>query len=237
MINIAVVEDEIKHAEKLKEYLTRYASEHKEMFEIKIFDNAVVFLEKYTADYDIIFMDVKMPYMNGITAAHKLRQMDKDVILYFVTSMQQYAINGYEVDAMDYIVKPIGYYEFALKLAKAMDRLEADGKIADIVVPIETGFKKLKLSDIMYVEVKNHHCIFHAADGDYRQYQALRYVEEKMSDERFVKCNNYCLVNLAHVSDISGMSVTVGYDILEISRPRKKGFVKRFTEYYSGKKI
>ena len=237
MTNIAIIEDETEHADRLGEYLQRYSAEYREPLSVKVFDNAVAFLEKYAANYDIIFMDVKMPYMNGINAAHKLREMDKDVLLFFVTSMQQYAIRGYEVDAMDYIVKPIGYFEFALKFAKAMDRLASQDKVANVVVSVETGYKKLRQADIKYVEVKNHHCVFHTADGEFRQYQSLKCVENKLDDARFVKCNNYCLVNLSYVDDIDGSSVTVSGNKLEMSRPRKKEFVKRFAEYHHGERI
>ena len=236
MINVAIVEDEAEHFETLRKYLNRYADEQHESFSVSVFDNAVTFLEKYTASYDVVFMDVKMPYMNGITAAHKLRQLDGDVILFFVTIMQQYAIRGYELDAMDYIVKPVWYHEFALKFAKAMDRLEArSGTGREMLVPTETGLMKLRLRDIIYVEVKNHHCIFHTNKGDHRQYQSLKYVEERLPSDKFVKCNNYCLVNLAYVEAIRGSVAVVSGEELEISRPRKKEFGRRVAEYYEGR--
>lgn len=230
MINIGIIDDEAEHAAKLKGYILQYAEDYKEIFNIKTFNNAVIFLEKYTADYDVIFMDIKMPYMNGITAAHKLREVDKNVMLFFITSMQQYAIKGYEVEAIDYIVKPIGYFEFALKFAKAMDKLGKSGNTKELIVPTETGYKKLRLANIKYVEVKNHHCRIYAADGEYRLCQPLNYVAEKLSGGNFIKCNNYCLVNLDYVTSINGLTAAVGNTVIEISRPRKKDFIKSFTE-------
>lgn len=137
---------------------------------------------------------------------------------------------------MDYIVKPVGYHEFALKFAKAMDRLEARGGTGrEMLVPTETGLMKLRLRDIIYVEVKNHHCIFHTNKGNYRQYQSLKYVEERLPSDKFVKCNNYCLVNLAYVEAIRGSVAVVSGEELEISRPRKKEFGRRVSEYYEGR--
>ena len=109
MYTIAIVEDDKTQAASLKEYLLRYAAENGEAFAVKTFSNAVIFLEKYTAVYDVVFMDIKMPYLNGIAAAHKLRELDKGVLLFFITSLTQYAIRGYEVDALNYIVKPVEY--------------------------------------------------------------------------------------------------------------------------------
>ena len=141
MYTIAIVEDDKTQAASLKEYLLRYAAENGEAFAVKTFSNAVIFLENYTAVYDVVFMDIKMPYLNGIAAAHKLRELDKGVLLFFITSLTQYAIRGYEVDALNYIVKPVEYNEFALKFKKAVDRL-AEKKSGELLVPRTWGIRK-----------------------------------------------------------------------------------------------
>ncbi len=235
MINIAIVEDEREHAEILKNHLLKYSVEYKERFSIKVFDNAISFLEPYTADYDVVFMDVKMPYMNGIIAAHKLREVDKNVLLFFVTSLQQYAVQGYDVDALHYIIKPVGYYEFALKFAKAMDKLEKANKNRDVIVVTETGFKKLNVNDIKYVAVNNHHCIYYTLDGEFKQYQPLKQAEEKLKGHSFIKCNNYSLVNLHYVTAINGFTLNIDDTILDISRPRRKEVLAAFANFHNGR--
>lgn len=120
IVHIALVEDDVKAAETIQKYLDRYEAENQIKFDVTTFSNAIPLLENYTADYDIIFMDIRMPYMNGMDAAHRLRAIDSKVILIFITSLTQYAVAGYEVEALDYIVKPVNYYDFALKLARAI---------------------------------------------------------------------------------------------------------------------
>lgn len=231
MINIAIVEDEAEHSNLLKHCLSRYAEEKKESFNIRTFSNGVSFLEPYSADYDIVFMDIKMPYMDGMTCAHKLREIDKNVILIFITSMRQYAIQGYEVEAFHYLIKPLQYFDFALKLTKAIERTGKSTGTVDIIVNTETGFKKIPPSAIKFVEVKNHHCEYNTTEGIFRQYQQLKAAENALKDFGFIKCNNYCLVNLAFVTEIDGSTAVVGDARLDISRPRKRDFTDKFTEF------
>ena len=115
-IQIAIVEDDKLASDTIKEYILRYGKENSLQFGISQYSDAVGLLDQYSAEYDIIFMDIQMPYMNGMDAAHRLRTLDQKVILIFTTSLAQYAIEGYSVDAMAYLLKPINYYEFAMKL-------------------------------------------------------------------------------------------------------------------------
>ena len=204
MINIAIVEDEAEHSNLLKHCLSRYAEEKKESFNIRTFSNGVSFLEPYSADYDIVFMDIKMPYMDGMT---------------------------YEVEAFHYLIKPLQYFDFALKLTKAIERTGKSTGTVDIIVNTETGFKKIPPSAIKFVEVKNHHCEYNTTEGIFRQYQQLKAAENALKDFGFIKCNNYCLVNLAFVTEIDGSTAVVGDARLDISRPRKRDFTDKFTEF------
>ncbi len=233
MYTIAIVEDDKQQAESLKEYLLRYAAENGEAFSVKTFSNAVAFLENYTAVYDVVFMDIKMPYLNGIAAAHKLREVDQSVLLFFITSLTQYAVRGYEVDALNYIVKPVGYDEFALKFRKAMDKL-AEKKSAELLVPTDMGYKKLSPAAIYYIEVRGHHCKYHTTEGEYKQYQSIKSIEEKLSPYGFARCNNCYLVNLRFVSSVKDYTAVVGGDELQISHPRKKEFMQRLKAFFDG---
>ena len=231
---IAIVEDDKRQAEQLKGYLLRYAAECGMSFEVKLFSNAVVFLDNYAAEHDVVFMDIKMPYLNGIAAAHKLRELDKNVLLFFITSLTQYAVRGYEVDALNYIVKPVEYEEFALKFKKAVDRLRVRGD-AELLIATDSGYKKLSPSSIYYVEVRGHYCTYHTDEGEYKQYQTIKSVCEKLELQGFARCNNCYLVNLGHVSAVDGFTVTVNGDVLQISHPRKKEFMGKLVARFGGK--
>lgn len=160
MIRIAIAEDEKEHADALAEHVQRYARETDTPVDITRFDNAVTMLENYKAAYDLIFLDIKMPYMNGIDAAHRLRELDNDVMLIFVTSMRQYALEGYSVNAFDFIVKPVTYADFQLKMQRAFKKLKAADDKNEILLSTEKGIIKLKPSDIRYVETDGHNIIY-----------------------------------------------------------------------------
>ena len=120
-VKIAIVEDEAASAQLLEECLLRYRTEAGAEMMITRFSNAEELLRDYRGEFDLLFMDVDMPGINGIDASRRLREMDSRVVLIFVTNLAQYAIYGYEVDALDYILKPVNYYALKLKLRKALE--------------------------------------------------------------------------------------------------------------------
>ena len=125
MLRCAIVEDSPRELEHLKECLARYSAERDIPLETTVFGDAASFLEHYRADYDIVFMDIELPGINGMEAAHRLREIDRQVILIFVTNMAQFAVKGYEVDALDYIIKPAQYGPLSIKLDRAAQRWRA----------------------------------------------------------------------------------------------------------------
>lgn len=230
MIKIAIIEDDREQAALLESHIKRCAEENRLAVTVEIYYNVITFLEKYTADFHIVYMDIMMPMMNGMDAARILREKDDKVMLIFVTTMRQYAIQGYEVAASDFIVKPVSYPEFKLKFTKALSRLKIE-EPKSVLIKTEAGFVKLLPSEIAYVEVKGHHCVYHTKTGEYRQYQTMKSVEESLSGEAFERCNNYLLVNLAWVKRVEGLSAFVGDEELQISHPRRKSFSDAFRSY------
>mgnify|MGYP000060856764 FL=1 len=113
MIRVAIVEDDAEVQGVLQEYVRRYTRQYGTEFEVTVFADGVDILEDYRAVYDIIFLDVEMKHLDGMTTAERIRQMDADVILIFITNMAQYAIRGYSVGALDYVLKPVPYFAFA----------------------------------------------------------------------------------------------------------------------------
>lgn len=112
MYHIAIVEDEKVFAGQLQEFLKKYQKEQDTAFKISVFRDGAEILEHYEPLYDVILLDIEMPRVNGMEAAAKIRQMDGDVVLVFITNMASYAIHGYEVGALDFVMKPITYYPF-----------------------------------------------------------------------------------------------------------------------------
>lgn len=112
MIRIAIVEDEEQYVQQLTEYLQEYQKSSNEEIDITVYRDGDEITSKYKSQFDIILMDIQMKFVNGMTAAEEIRSVDSSVVIIFITNMTQYAIQGYKVGAMDYILKPISYFAF-----------------------------------------------------------------------------------------------------------------------------
>lgn len=230
MINVAIVEDEREQAQALADCVQRYGKEHGKQFNMVVYENAVNFLQSYKEAADIVFMDIRMPHLSGMEAAEKLRERDASVIIIFVTSLMRYAIDGYKVGALDFVVKPVEYASFALTMRRAVTQAESK-KGRRLVVNTPSGAALLYADDIRYIEILRHHIVYHTVNGDYDGYGTLLEVEKKLQDEPFVRCNACYLVNLRYVTELSGYTVKLGDDELRISHPKRKAFAAAFADY------
>ena len=159
MIRVAIVEDDAEVQGVLQEYVRRYTRQYGTEFEVTLFADGVDILDDYRAVYDIIFLDVEMKHLDGMTTAERIRQMDAEVILIFITNMAQYAIRGYSVGALDYVLKPVPYFAFSQQLMKAVTRLEKRAK-RYLTVPVEGGLRRLDTASIYYLESEGHRVHF-----------------------------------------------------------------------------
>ena len=229
MIKVAIVEDDKNAQAVITDYLNKYPCS----FSTKVFSSAVEFLAGFAPVYDIVFKDIDMPYLDGMSAARKLREYDSEVCLIFVTNMAKLAVKGYEVSAFEFIVTPVDYPVFKLKLDRAMKHLSTKVSRSIMVSSGETRFK-IRVADIKYVEIIRHKIIYHTVGQDIVSYGTLKNVEEALMDPLFVRCNSCYLVNLRFVSAINGDSVIVGSDSLLMSSRRKSGFEKALADYLCG---
>ena len=232
VIHVAIVEDEEHPAQLLQHYLDRFSEENNIVFQTVHFSSPVLLLERYRADWDIIFMDIDMPDINGMEAARRLRLLDQKVILIFVTNLAQYALQGYEVSAMDYLLKPVQYYSFALRLSKAIWKLD-DLNEASLNVFAEIGSVRIKIHDIRFMEVQGHMVTYHTYDGTYYDFTSLSKREQELAGKGFSRCSNRYLVNLKYVKSIKGYTLYLhdGTE-LKISQPRKKAFLQDFRAHF-----
>lgn len=233
MISVAIVEDEAAYAEQLREFLVRYSQESGHEFEISIFSDGDEIVEGYKAQYDLILLDVEMKFMDGMTAAEEIRRVDPEVVIIFITNMAQYAIRGYSVGALDYVLKPVPYFAFSQQLLKAVSRLEKRAK-RYLTVPVEGGLRRLDTASIYYLESEGHRVHFYTDEGDFSAPGALKTFEEKLADCPFARCNSGYLVNLAQVRELRQSTVQVGPCELQVSRPKRKAFLAALTDYIGG---
>lgn len=235
IIKIAIVEDSKAEREKLEKYLETFSGEVKIDFKNSFYENAKIFLGSFASQFDLILMDIAMPEINGMEAVTTVRKTDKTVTIIFVTNLAQFAVKGYEVNAFDFIVKPIGYSDFRFKMARFLSSFQAKEE-TKIIVDVKGKKIALATKDIRYVEVMSHTTTYHTINGNYEVYGSMKTAEEALPSSSFVKCNNCYLVNLRYVDGVEGYTAILNEDHLIISHPRKKEFISALNRYF-GKEL
>ena len=232
MLRVAVVEDETEYRGLIQEMVGRYAKEYDLQIQITAFQDGRELVQNYHK-FDILLMDIEMPHLNGMEAAQKIRELDKEVVIVFITNMAQYAIKGYEVDALDFILKPLNYYTFSMRFTRAVGRVKnREGK--RICLNLPDGAKFLDSREIYYVEIHNRMLHYHTKAGVFTIRGALKDVQEELEDWHFAKCNQCYLVNLKYVSEIRKNIAVVSGDELEISRRNRPAFLSAVVDFLGG---
>ncbi|MCR5415751.1 MAG: LytTR family DNA-binding domain-containing protein [Pseudobutyrivibrio sp.] len=230
MLQVAVVDDDATYRKEIVAMLAKYEKEYGESFNITEYTDGDELVENYNSDYDIILLDVEMQFMDGMTAAEHIREIDPDVILVFITNMPQYAIKGYRVDALDYILKPIAYYPFSQTIKRAIGRRSTSDK-KYLRFKIKGGEQKIASTEIRYIEVIGHDMIIHGINGNIMTKGTIKQMEEELKEESFFLCNKGFLVNLAYVDAIQGNDIKMGVDVVQVSRSKKKPFMDALNKY------
>ena len=233
VIRVAIVEDEKAVQEQLADYIKRYTRQYGTEFEVKVFGDGVDILDDYRPVYDLILLDVEMKHLDGMETAQRIRALDHEVTIIFITNMAQYAINGYAVGALDYVLKPVPYFAFSQQLKKVEAQLHRRVR-HHLAVPVEGGLRRLDTANIYYIESEGHKVHFYTEDGELTAPGALKTLEEKLAGQPFARCNSGYLVNLAQVKAVQQNTVEVGPYELQVSRPRRKAFLAALTDYIGG---
>jgi DNA-binding LytR/AlgR family response regulator len=233
MIQVAIVEDDFATQGLLWGYLRRYEAENQEAFEIILFRDGMDIIRNYQPRFDIILLDVRMENMDGFTAAKHIRAVDENVILIFVTNMGQYAIKGYEVDALSYLLKPVPYFAFSREIDRSLQRLQKN-KAQYLTLPNESGFIRLNIMRVLYVERDRHRVVVYTENHIYSTVGTIKNIEKKLDARCFSRCNSGYIINMAHVTEVKDNVVRVGKYQLPISRPKKKAFMTALTDYFGG---
>jgi DNA-binding LytR/AlgR family response regulator len=232
MYQIAIVEDEEVYRQEIHRYVEQYGREHQLSFSVAEYDSGQAIVDDRDAHYHIVFFDIEMPGISGMEAAKILRKTDKDVVIVFITNMAQFAIEGYSVGALDFVLKPLDYYSFSFRMERALERVKTK-ETTQVVLSTVGGIKRLDSDDIYYVEIQNRMLHYHTKEGEVVVRGTMQSAEESLKDYHFTKCNHWYLVNLKYVSEIQEQLVFVADDKLEISRRNKTAFTKAVTDYFA----
>lgn len=201
-MRIAVIEDEKVHRDLMLSYLEKWNNEQGREDEIDSFETAESFWFAYEEDkcFDILFVDIQMPGMDGMELAKKIREKDKDIIIVFTTGITDYLEEGYEVEALHYLIKPLNEEKVRLCLEKARKRRQTVNYLT-----LHTEGETLKVSEesVNYAEARGHGCILGmAGDGELAVKESLSELEDMLSDRDFVKCHRSYLCRIRNIHHI-----------------------------------
>lgn len=230
MTHIALVEDDPTCRAQVLEYLERYSNESGEELKVASFDDGDGIISGYRARYDLILMDIQMKFVDGMTAAREIRELDDQVLIIFLTSLASYAVKGYEVDALDYLVKPVSYPAFAKSMDRAMTRLRRR-RTRYVFIHSKNGAQRVDCARIYYIEVDGHNLYYHTADGTLAGTGTMKEAEDSLAGSWFFRCGKGLLVNLEHVDGISDGDAVVHGETVQVSRSKRKDFLTALNRY------
>jgi len=201
-MSIAICDDEPTELEYIASIVKRWGEYSGHVCELKNFLSAENFLFAYEEDksYDILLLDVEMGEMSGITLAKKLRKEDNQAEIIFITSHFEFCGEGYEVDALHYLIKPISEQKLHMVLNKAVEKLQIEPP--SVIITCEGETIKLYESEIFYVESLLHYITIHTKDKEYKMKENLSTFAKKLSDDFYQTHRSY-LVSLKKIVKIS----------------------------------
>lgn len=234
MLRVAIVEDDPQVQQQLCAYLRHYSQKRGLAFKTGVFSDGLQIAAEYTPEWDILFMDIQMPVMDGMEAARRIRQTDPEVVIIFITNMAQYAMKGYEVNALDFVLKPVDEAMFQKRLEAAVSRLSHRSK-QYLALRSRSGIFKLDTDAIRCIQVFQHNLQISLAGGETRTARGtINQVETQLDPLQFSKCNSGAIVNLRYVTEIRGEDVLLDGMVISLSRRRRKPFLQAMADYLGG---
>lgn len=231
-MRVAVLDDTPEDVERLDLFLHRYAQERDLTLNVETFDSGEGFLAEFRSQYDVVFLDIEMPGVDGMGVARAIREKDGDVGIVFVTNLAQYAVQGYEVSAVDFIVKPYTYYVLCEKLDRALARLKRRERHT-LLLSGRDGVHRIPTSSLLYIEKKGDYLVFHTEEGVFRERGSIRACRERLAGLPFGECTSGCLVNLDYVTRIGKEDISLGEVTLPLSRRLRRQFTDAYVDYVS----
>ena len=151
-------------------------------------------------------------------------------MIIFITNMPQYVMEGYKVQAFDYILKPITYFAFSKTINHAIERM-AVRKRQYTTIAIRNGIQRIDVQELVYVEVRDHELIYYTTGESYAARGSMKDAEEALKNFSFFRCNKCYLINLAHVERVQNNDIFLGKYVIAVSRARRKQLMDAINDY------
>ena len=231
MMRIAIVEDEANQRGQLAVGVRGVLAGLEA--ELVCLDEAAPLLARYAAGerFDLLLLDIQMPGMDGMSAAARVREFDADVLIVFITSMAQYAVQGYKVDALDFLVKPVTREVLDACLARALRRLRKR-EPASLSVRSGGSLRIVPVSSILYAESREHRTLLRTREEEIPCAGSLGSLEEALIPHGFFRCHAAFVVSFAQVERLDGGEVLVGGQRVPLSKHRRRQFLAALAAFW-----
>ncbi len=229
-MKIAIVEDTSSDLIYIQDCLVRLSEEKNVPIQVSTYHDSLLLLSDYNMQFDCIFMDIQVPGVNGMEGAKKLRQADPTVPVIFVTNLENYAIQGYSVNAFDYIIKPYTYEKIKSVWERLFSKIHSE-RSNDIFIKNPDGVIRIPINLLYYVSVEKHCIYYHTAFGVFQERSSMKSAEEALLKYDFTRINSCYLVNMRYIENVCGDEVWLREERLKISRARKKKLLSDINEY------
>lgn len=234
MIKIAICEDEKEQQELLKTYINQIFEALYIKYKLEIFNSGEELLENYQNDTDVLLLDIQMGQINGMDTARKIRSIDDKVEIIFITSLIEYALEGYEVRAYRYLIKPVKYENLKENIINCIKEIDIKNKY--IIVKEQGNQIKLDINEITYVEVQKETITIHTLNEVYKTNGTMINIEKDIDCDRFFRCHKSFLVNLEHIKSIKQYTAILeNSEEVPISRYRFKDTKDKFFDLIEDK--
>lgn len=224
MLSVAIAEDEAAAREQLQMYLEQWQTESGRQIQVSCFESGTQLLQNLPEELQLVFLDIQMPGLNGMETARSLRQKMPDVELVFITSLTGYALESYDVAALDYLVKPVSYPRLCRSIERASRRITRREENI-LTVKNNDGVFRIPVKDLLYVEVFSHRLVLHTTDQELSYSGGTLAALEKRLGENFFRCHSSFLLNLEQVTQLDGNEVVLGQHRIPVSKYRRKALL------------
>ncbi len=226
MIHIAALDDNAAFLAEIERQCHLF--EKNSDIDLNTFTNPTEFLAAFHCQYDILFMDIEMPGVDGFSVAKEIRSIDDNVLIIFITNFGSLAIKGFEVEAYDFIVKPLQKEAFQKALMRAYQTvIKRSGNY--LFLGTKDDLRKVHTNSIYYIESDKHYLVFHMEGETFTERGRISDLEAKLGPYGFARCNNGCLVNLRYVDKFKNNAISVHGVSIPVSRGKRKNFMDSLT--------
>ena len=204
-LNFAICDDSIIDSNYVKELVINWSTRRKCQVNINVFPSAEAFLFHYeeNKNYDVLLLDIEMGKMDGVTLARKIRSSNKSVQIIFITGYSDYIAEGYEVEALHYLMKPLKEEKLYDVLERALSKVIQNEK--SIILNLSDEIVRIPLHEILYIDVDRNYITVHA-NKDYIIKKTLSEIEKEL-DERFFRIGRSAIVNLKFINRVTKQDV------------------------------